>query len=678
MELRHARPTIRRVLAALVIGGTAGTILTAQGAAAAGPGQVDLKKAVNYAIDRQAMLDQRGAHAGVTNDQILPPDFPGFSDAALYPPRPDVPRARELARWRPGDPMRHAVMYTCNTGPCIPTAQIVQANLAEIGIAVEIQPFPRAVQFTKTATRGEPFDLTLEGWHMDYYDPYDFLFLLDGRTIGPSANANHSYFDDPGFNQQLAGANQLAGQARIDALGVLDSAVMANLAPIATFLTDHDRQFFSKRIGCHVYNGATGSMLLAELCLRAGEPPDDVFHWLLDTDIDYVDPALAYYVISWQIEQATCARLVNYPPLPGEPGRRLQPEIALGMPTVSPDGRTYTFTLRDDFKFAPSGEQVRPEHFKHAIERALDPRMAAPAQSFFAGIQGIEAVGNTLRITLANPDGTFLARMAMPFACPLPLSVQVNPDGIGAPVPSAGAYYVKTWTPKQQIVLERNPYYPGDVPHFQTIDVSIGLPLATIRLEVESGNADYGPVPPSAHAELAEKYGPNSEAAKAGRQQWFANPAAAIRYLALNHDRPLFGTSPPSPPPSAPPPAAPPPRRTLASAALVSRTVAVTSRGIVPLRIRCGGATCRGNVALFAPAGTRGLTARRPVKLGQARFSIARGKTKTVRVPLSARGFKALKRAKRLKAQVVVTLVQANRRKSIKRSTVVLKAPRRR
>ena len=29
------------------------------------------------------------------------------------------------------------------------------------------------------------------------------------------------------------------------------------------------------------------------------------FRYSLDTDIDYVDPALAYYIYSWQIEYAT-------------------------------------------------------------------------------------------------------------------------------------------------------------------------------------------------------------------------------------------------------------------------------------------------------------------------------------------------------------------------------------
>ena len=340
--MSRSRQAILGIAAACV----GAAFMSASGATAAGPGDVNLKQAVNHAIDRQAMLEQRGAHAGATNDQYLPLGFPGFADAALYPSRPDVARARQLAGWQPGDPMRRAVMYTCNTGPCIPTAQIVQANLAQIGIDVEIQSFPRAVQFTKAATRGEPFDLTLEGWHMDYYDPYGFLFLLDGGTIRPAANTNFSYYDDADYRRRLFEANALSGQARIDALGALDVHAASTAAPLATFATDYNREFFSARIGCHAYHGPTGTMSLAALCLRSGT--DRTFRWQLDTDIDYVDPALAYYVISWQIEHATCARLLNYP----DEGGPLQPEIALGFPTVSSDGLTYTFTLRDGFRFS--------------------------------------------------------------------------------------------------------------------------------------------------------------------------------------------------------------------------------------------------------------------------------------------------------------------------------------
>ncbi len=214
-------------------------------------GNVGLKKAVNTAIDRIAMINQRGAYAGVINDQYMPPTMRGFQNAAIYPSRPNVARARSLAQGnlRGGQ----NVFYTCNTGPCVPIAQIVQDNLKAIGIDSEIKPFPRAVQFTKTGTRGEPFDMSLEGWHMDYFDPYDFIFLLDGTTIRPANNVNFSYFNSPAYNRKIAAAAALVGQARYRAFGNLDVDLAKNAAPLASFITDNTRFLFSKSVGCFFY-----------------------------------------------------------------------------------------------------------------------------------------------------------------------------------------------------------------------------------------------------------------------------------------------------------------------------------------------------------------------------------------------------------------------------------------
>jgi ABC-type oligopeptide transport system substrate-binding subunit len=216
-----------------------------------GPGNVGLKKAVNNAIDRIAMINQRGAYAGVINDQYMPPSMRGFKNAAIYPSRPNVARARSLAQGnlRGGK----GVFYTCNTGPCIPTAQIVQDNLKAIGLDMEIKPFPRAVQFTKTGTRGEPFDMSLEGWHMDYFDPYDFVFLLDGSTIRPANNSNYSYFNNPAYNRKIAAAASLVGQARYRAFGALDVDLAKNAAPLASYITDNQRYLVSKSTGCFFY-----------------------------------------------------------------------------------------------------------------------------------------------------------------------------------------------------------------------------------------------------------------------------------------------------------------------------------------------------------------------------------------------------------------------------------------
>lgn len=293
---------------------------------------------------------------------------------------------------------------------------------------------------------------------------------------------------------------------------------------------------------------ATLAVLVSAGAGMSAPPPPDVFQFDLSVDIDYVDPALAYYVPTWQIEYATCSRLVNYPDAPAPEGSVLQPEIAAGLPTITPDGRTYTFTLRDDYFFSPpSNENVRAAHFKYAIERALDPTMASPALRFMQDVVGVAESGNTLTIQLAQPSHDFLARLTMPFFCPLPTFVPIAPNGIGAPVPSAGPYYIESWTRNQGIVLKENPNYVGSRPHrFDEIHYSIGFPLETIRLRIENGEADLGDIPPAAHAELGQRYGPESPAAVRGRQQYFFYAAPTVLYLAMNHDRPLFGGPGPS------------------------------------------------------------------------------------------------------------------------------------
>jgi ABC-type oligopeptide transport system substrate-binding subunit len=269
-------------------------------------------------------------------------------------------------------------------------------------------------------------------------------------------------------------------------------------------------------------------------------PPPNVFQFDLSVDIDYVDPALSFYVPTWQIEYSTCSRLVNFPDAPAPEGSVLQPEIAAGLPAVSPDGLTYTFTLRDDYIFSPpSNERVTAAHFKHAFDRLLNPSMNSPALrfGFTDDIDTVEASANTLTINLTQPSGDLLPRLTMPFFCPLPTSVPIEPDGIDAPVPSAGPYYIESWTRNREIVVRENPNYAGNRPHhFDEIRYTIGLPLETIRQRIETGEADLGDLPPAAHAELGQRYGPG-----AVPQRYFVYPAPTVLYLAMNHDRPLFG-----------------------------------------------------------------------------------------------------------------------------------------
>ena len=80
----------------------------------------------------------------------------------------------------------------------------MKANLAAIGVDVEVRHFPHGVLFAKVGTKGEPFDIALTGWAADYPDPFNFLNnLLEGTRIRASGNSNMAYFDDPTQNRRL-------------------------------------------------------------------------------------------------------------------------------------------------------------------------------------------------------------------------------------------------------------------------------------------------------------------------------------------------------------------------------------------------------------------------------------------------------------------------------------------
>jgi peptide/nickel transport system substrate-binding protein len=288
-----------------------------------------------------------------------------------------------------------------------------------------------------------------------------------------------------------------------------------------------------------------------------GKQQGGTAHFNLASDTDYVDPALAYYQISWQHEYATCAKLLNYPDSAGAKGSQLVAEVAQALPKVSPDGRTYTFTIRKGFKFSPpSNEEVTAETFKYAINRDLNPKMQSPAAQFVSDIVGAQAVidgkakeasgvvasGNTLKVTLTKKAPDFLSRIAMPFFCAIPTDTPITSNGV-TKIAAAGPYYIDSWSPKRQLVLKKNPNYGGDRPqNLDRIIYTIGVTPQASLLEIKKGSADYAAdgVPPTAHAELGPKYGPTSQAAKDGKQQYFVDPTLSFRYLALNTTRPLF------------------------------------------------------------------------------------------------------------------------------------------
>src|SRR6476469_1297127 len=263
----------------------------------------------------------------------------------------------------------------------------------------------------------------------------------------------------------------------------------------------------------------------------------------LANDIDYTDPALDYLSTGWEIEYATCLKLMNYPDANGPKGSQLTPEAAAGFPKVSNNGKTYDFTVKAGFTKFSNGQAVTAANFKAAIDRDADPKMQSPAVPFFSDIvgsskspvSGVKVNGSHLVINLTKAAPDFLARMAMPFFCAVPTNLDRDPNGVLAP-PSAGPYYIAARTPNKSITIKRNPYYKGKRPHNLTqINYVIGNSQAATYLRAQQGATDYaaGGIPSASYAEAAQKYGIN-------KGQFWVKPQLGTQYLAMNHDRAIF------------------------------------------------------------------------------------------------------------------------------------------
>lgn len=229
----------------------------------------ELRRAVNFAVDRHALAATFGSYADRRTDQFLPFTHPGFVPANIYPLRgPDLERARELARGHTRNGT--AVMFVRGAAPSgQQRAEIVQYDLEQIGIDVAIQPWSPG-DAALLGRRGAAFDIADRGCGdvAPYFDPYALLNLpFDGSLIRQNGNTNLSYIDDPIYNRKLHAVARLAGAARYRAYGRLDVELARDAAPAVPYAVANKFAFVSARIGCVKLNPIYGASLGA-LCLK--------------------------------------------------------------------------------------------------------------------------------------------------------------------------------------------------------------------------------------------------------------------------------------------------------------------------------------------------------------------------------------------------------------------------
>jgi oligopeptide transport system substrate-binding protein len=199
------------------------------------------------------------------------------------------------------------------------------------------------------------------------------------------------------------------------------------------------------------------------------------------SDPDTIDPQRLSFVTEINIAMKVFDPLMSFDPKTGAP----VPLAAKEMPKVSPDGLTYTFTLKDGLQYS-DGQRVTAKNYEYGFKRLCDPNVAGDYQTtgiIVAGCQaysaadpkttaaaelqrlrdavGVKAIDDrTLQFNLVERAPYFLAVMAIWVGAPTREDIITKAGDKWATEAATyignGPWVLKEWKHNEYISFERN------------------------------------------------------------------------------------------------------------------------------------------------------------------------------------------------------------------------------
>nr|WP_322626116.1 ABC transporter substrate-binding protein [uncultured Flavobacterium sp.] len=184
---------------------------------------------------------------------------------------------------------------------------------------------------------------------------------------------------------------------------------------------------------------------------------------------------------------------------------RVQPDIAKSW-VISPDGKTYTFTLRKDVYFHQSKvfvpnstRKVTAQDFEYSLNRLRDEKVASPGGWILQSVDNFRAVNDSVfEIKLNKTFPAFLGLLSMKYASVVPheafelTSYDFRSNPIGT-----GPFQFKIWEENVKLVLRKNPlYYERDekgtqLPYMEAVAITFLPDKQSGFLQFTQGKLDF-------------------------------------------------------------------------------------------------------------------------------------------------------------------------------------------
>jgi YVTN family beta-propeller protein len=240
---------------------------------------VRVRQALNYAVDRNSLVDIEGGHdSAQVTCQILPPNLAGYHRYCPYTIRPsragnyngpDLAKARRLVA--ASGTRGQTVALWKGAGYPDPPLPYLLSVLRELGYKAEVKQVSRKVFSDLYTTPGSNWQAVDFGWSGDYPAASTFFLpIFTCASFTPKNNSNFSEFCRPKIDAQITQASALQTsdpQAAAKLWAKVDRDVV-NQAPWVPFDNPRFIDLVSRRVGNYIYSPWLGGSLLDQLWVR--------------------------------------------------------------------------------------------------------------------------------------------------------------------------------------------------------------------------------------------------------------------------------------------------------------------------------------------------------------------------------------------------------------------------
>jgi peptide/nickel transport system substrate-binding protein len=210
--------------------------------------------------------------------------------------------------------------------------------------------------------------------------------------------------------------------------------------------------------------GIAGTLMAAAAALPAVAQAPSTLTIVREVDADRYDPARSTARAASEILFMLGDTLVSL----DFDMKTIRPGLATSW-TVSPDGKTYTFKLRDDVTFC-DGKKMTADDVVYSLKRWIDPATRSPVVWRAGPVDDIVARdATTVEYRLKAPYSELLYQLTLQFGT---IIDKANVDALGADFGvkgfnGTGPYCWVDWRPRNDLRLRRNPNYKWGPPQHE-------------------------------------------------------------------------------------------------------------------------------------------------------------------------------------------------------------------